>query len=124
MSQEKFDAKQRPAVDPGVLSTLSGLNSDSTMKLAQRARRSVREAVIVRDEERGRSRRNLGIALFALAALFILLTPVIWSSMDELMAGEHILDASAMVTMLAIALASAVFAALIAGWRRQGKRTL
>jgi hypothetical protein len=124
MSQEKFDVKPRAAVDPGVVSTLSGLNSDSTMRVAQRARRSVREAVIVRDEERGRSRRNLGIALFALAALFILLTPVIWSSLDELMAGEHILDASAMVTMLAIALASAVFAALIAGWRRQGKPTL
>ena len=106
------------------LAALSSLGNSRNAATTLRARRAVREAVIVMDEEKGRSRRNLGIALLALASLFVLLSPILWSSMDELMAGEHIFDASAMVTMLAVALATAVCAALIAGWRRQGKRTL
>jgi cytochrome bd-type quinol oxidase subunit 2 len=122
MNHDRED--RRPRVDPETLSALSGLSAGSGMAAAQRARRSVREAVIVQAEERGRSRQNLGIALLALAALFILLSPVIWSGLDELMAGEHIFDFSAMMTMLALALATAVCAALIAGWRRQGKRPL
>lgn len=124
MNHDKPTADRRPVADPEVVSALSGFQSQSGMSAAQRARRSVREAVIVMDEERGRSRRNLGIVLLALTALFVLLSPLLWSGIDEWMAGEHIFDASAMVTMLAIALATALCAALIAGWRRQGRRSL
>jgi hypothetical protein len=78
-------------------------------------------------EQAQRRRRNRGMALLLVAGFLMLLTPALWSGVDEIFAGEHFSDLSPMVTLLALMLFSAVVAALIASWKgnqplRYGRR--
>jgi len=115
------------AADPEILQALTGLNADASLAVAQRTRRAVREAAFNLREDRKRRRRNKGLALLAAAGLITLLTPALWSGVDEILAGEHLSDLSAMFTLTALTLFSAVIAALLAGWKghqpaRDGRR--
>jgi hypothetical protein len=106
---------------------LIGLDASASLAVAQRTRRAVREAGNNLREDRKRSRRNKGLALLIAAGFIMLLTPALWSGMDEIFAGEHLSDLPTMVTLTALMLFSAVIAALMASWKnhqpeRYGKR--
>ena len=53
------------------------------------------------------------------AILLLLLAPAMWNGLEDLLAGEHILDLPALVTCLILMLFTATFAALIAVWKGQ-----
>jgi len=106
---------------------LTGLDASSSLAVAQRTRRSVREAGARLREEGRRRRRNRGLALLLMVGFLTLLTPALWSGADELFAGEHLSDLPTMLTLFALTLFSAVVAALMASWKgtqpmRYGKR--
>lgn len=82
-----------------------------------RTRRSVMEAAHEMRAQRTRQRRQVGIALLALSGLVVLVTPALWSGINDLSAGEHFFDMPFMVIMLSLALLSAVFAALLLTWK-------
>lgn len=110
-----------------LVDALAGLNASASLAVAQRTRRAVREAASNLREDRARRRRNKGLALLAAVVFLTLLTPALWSGVDEIFAGEHISDLPTMFTLLALTLFSAVVAALVAGWRihqpaRSGRR--
>jgi hypothetical protein len=110
-------ADAHPAGDPDLIQVLTGLDASASLAVAQRTRRAVREASLNIREERKRRRRNKGIALLVAVSFLTLLTPALWSGVDEIFAGEHLSDLPTMVTLLALTLFSAILAALIASWK-------
>jgi hypothetical protein len=113
--------------DAELVQTLTGLNASLSQSVAQRTRRAVREAAVNLHEDRKRRSRNKGVALLIAVGFFTLITPALWSGVDELFAGEHLSDLPAMFTLLALTLFSAVVAALLASWKnhqplRYGRR--
>jgi hypothetical protein len=103
--------------DPELVQALTGLDASASLAVAQRTRRAVREASLNIREDRKRRRRNKGIALLVAVGFLTLLTPALWSGVDEIFAGEHLSDLPTMVTLLALTLFSAILAALIASWK-------
>lgn len=82
-----------------------------------RTRRSVMEAAREIQMRRKRQRRQIGIALLALGGLVVLVTPALWSEVNDLSSGDHFFDMPFMVVVLAFALVSAVLAVLLVTWR-------
>lgn len=120
-------AGAQPAADPELVQALTGLDASASLAVAQRTRRAVREAALSLREDQKRRRRNRGMALLIAVGFLTLLTPALWSGVDEIFAGEHLSDLPTMVTLTALMLFSAVVAALLASWKnhqpvRSGKR--
>jgi len=108
-----------PPVDHDLVNAICGLNADAGLVAAQRTRRSIMEAGHTLQTQRRRRRRNMGVALLTLSTLILLLTPAIWSSVDDLLGGEHFFDMPAMVMSLILLLFSTIFGALMVGWKNQ-----
>ena len=120
-------ADAHPAADPELIQALTGLDASASLAVAQRTRRAVREAGINLREDQKRRRRNRGVALLIAVGFLTLLTPALWSGVDDIFAGEHLSDLPAMVTLTALTLFSAIVAALLASWKnhqplRYGRR--
>jgi hypothetical protein len=107
----------QPGTDPELLQALNGMDANASLAVAHRTRRAVREVAFQIRDDRQRRRRNRGIALLCAAGFIILLTPALWSGIDEIFAGEHLSDMPTMVTLTALTLFSAVIAALLASWK-------
>ena len=102
---------------------LSGLSASQDLAVVQRTRRAVYHAALEMRQRRARRRRNLGFALLAFISFFALLTPALWSAVDDVLAGEQPFDdMHGMVMSLVLLFFSTVLAALIAGWRHQHSR--
>ncbi|HTZ59084.1 MAG TPA: hypothetical protein VMB49_13340 [Acidobacteriaceae bacterium] len=96
---------------------------NASLAIAQKTRRAVRDQVISTQEQRNRKLRTMGFALSGFLCLLILLGPAIWNGVEDLMAGDHILDFHTIVSMLILMLFPAMLAALIAAmWK--GKKDL
>jgi hypothetical protein len=113
--------------DPEIIQALSGMDASASLAVAHRTRRAVREAALQIREDRSRRRRNRGLALLIATGFLTLLTPALWSGVDDFFAGEHISDLPTMFTLLALTLFSAIVGALLASWKnhqslRLGKR--
>lgn len=113
------DSSMNAAADSTLLEALSGLNGDASMAVVQRTRRAVRDAALSALEVRRTRRRNAGIAAAVVVALLVMLSPALWSMVDELLRGENVSDLTPMVTMLVVLLFSGVIAALVASSRGQ-----
>jgi hypothetical protein len=100
-----------------LVEALAGLNADASLAVAQRTRRAIRERAESLREDQKRRRRNRGLALLAAVGFLTLLTPALWSGVDEIFAGEHLSDLPTMVTLFGLTLFSTVVAALIASWK-------
>ncbi len=98
---------------------LAWQDCDANLRVAQKTRVAVRDAVISTAEQRVRHRRNLGIAMFAFVLLLVLLAPAIWNGLEDIFAGEHIFDLAAVMAFSALMLFSAMLATLIAVWKGQ-----
>jgi hypothetical protein len=107
----------QPAADPELIQALAGLDASASLAVAQRTRRAVREAALHLREDQKRRRRNRGMALLIAVGFLTLLTPALWSGVDDIFAGEHLSDLPTMVTLTALTLFSAVVAALLASWK-------
>ena len=79
---------------------------DANLKLTQKTRRAVRDEVISSEERRVRQLRVMGVALIGFLCLLVLLAPAIWNGLEDILAGEHILDLPAQVALLTLMLFS------------------
>jgi hypothetical protein len=100
-----------------LLRAISGHDANAQLPLVARTRRAVRVANENRREQGERGRHHLGITLFVLGAIFVLLAPVIWGSIEDLVGGEHFVDLPAQVMLLSTFLMLAVVGALAVAWR-------
>ncbi|HLH34966.1 MAG TPA: hypothetical protein VKX41_09840 [Alloacidobacterium sp.] len=110
---------QNPEPDPGILEMLSGMNAAADIQVVQRTRRAVMQAAAELREQRRRSRRNVGVILLTIAVLAMVLTPAIWSSLDDVTSGGDFLEAHSMMTVLSLILFLTVLGALLVGLRNQ-----
>jgi hypothetical protein len=96
---------------------------NANLRLAQKTRRAVRDAVISSEEQRMRKLRQIGFALIGFLSMSVLLGPAIWNGVEDLLAGDHILEFHTMIAFLIMMLFPAMLAALFAAmWK--GKRDL
>jgi hypothetical protein len=100
-----------------LLRAVTGHDAGAQLPVVARTRRAIRVADENRREQGQRDRRTFGISLFAGGALFVLLAPVLWDSMDDLISGEHFGDLPTQVALISTLLMMSVVAALVVFWR-------
>jgi hypothetical protein len=130
MNPETTPERGRDAADlrqRELISALTGFNANAELAVAQRTRRTIRDKAESLREARKRRRRNNGFALLSALGFLMLLTPALWSGVDEIFAGEHLSDLPTMVTLGGLTLFSTIVAALVASWKnhqplRDGRR--
>jgi hypothetical protein len=105
-----------------LLRAVSGRDANAQLPLVARTRRAIRVANDTRREQGERGRHHIGITLFVLGAIFLVLAPAIWGSLDDLLGGEHFGDLPAQVTLLSTFLMLAVVGALGVIWRNRHKQ--
>lgn len=109
--------RTNPEPDPQMLEMLAGMNATADRQVVQRTRRAVMQAAAELRERRRRSRRNAAIALLTVAAFVLVLTPTIWSTIDDFFGGEHWFELPDMVMVLVLLLFSTVVAALVISFK-------
>ena len=93
---------------------------DANLRLSQKTRRAVRDAVITTQEKRTRQRRNAGFAILGFVCMLVLLGPAIWNGMEDvLLEEEHLFDMPTQLALLIAMLLLGMLAALIAVWKGQ-----
>ena len=106
-------------VSAALLQAIAGRDANAQLPIVARTRRAIRVANDARLEQGERGRRHIGITLFVLAAICVLLVPVIWGAVEDLVGGEHFVDLPAQVMLLSTFLTLAVAGALAVAWRRR-----
>lgn len=105
-----------------LLRAVAGHDANAQLPVVARTRRAIRVANDTRRQQDEYGRRSFGISLFAFGALFVLLAPVLWTSVDDFIGGEHFGDLPTQVALISTLLMMSVVAALVAIWRtRPGK---
>ena len=105
--------------EPQMIEMLMGMNASADMQVVQRTRRAVLEAATELREQQKRNRRNGAIVALTISVLAMLLTPAIWSSVDDLLAGGDLFELHSMVLVLIALLFSTILGALLIGLRSQ-----
>jgi hypothetical protein len=114
------DLSRQDRLHQELVAALVGRDAQGSQRVAERTRRTVRIAAMARREEQAGKRRTLGIAMAVCLGILTLLAPALWSSVDDLVAGEHFGDIPTQVALMVMILFPAVIAALIAGWQTRG----
>jgi len=105
-----------------LLRAVSGRDANAQLPLVARTRRAIRVANDTRREQGERGRHHIGITLFVFGAIFLVLAPAMWGSLEDLLGGEHFGDLPAQVTLLSTFLMLAVVGALGVIWRNRDKQ--
>jgi len=112
----------RRSLQQDLLRAVTGRDAGAQVPVVARTRRAIRVADETRREQGERDRRTFGISLFAGGALFVLLAPVLWDSVDDLIGGEHFSDLPTQVALVSSLLMISVVAALAVFWRSRSGR--
>jgi hypothetical protein len=112
----------RRGLSQDLLRAVTGRDAGAQLPVVARTRRAIRVADESRREQGGRDRRTFGISLFAIGALFVLLAPALWDSIDDLIGGEHFSDLPTQVALISSLLMISVVAALTVFWRSRSGR--
>ena len=102
-----------PEPDQQMVEMLAGMNATADMQVVQRTRRAVMQAAADLREQQRRTRRNMAVVLLTVAVLAMVLTPAIWSTVDDFLGGEQWFELPGMVMVLVLLLFSTIVAALI-----------
>jgi hypothetical protein len=105
--------------DPQIIEMLAGMNASADILVVQRTRRAVMEAANELREQKRRNRRTAAIVALTVTVLGMLLTPAIWSSVDDFLAGGDLFELHSMVMVLIALLFSTILSALVVGIRSQ-----
>jgi hypothetical protein len=109
-------------IPEALLRAVAGRDANAQLPMVARTRRAIRIANESRREEGERGRHHIGVTLFAFGAIFLVLTPAMWGSLDDLFGGEHFGDLPTQVMLLCTFLMLAVVGALAVVWRNQGNQ--
>jgi protein-S-isoprenylcysteine O-methyltransferase Ste14 len=99
-----------------LLRAVSGRDANAQLPVVARTRRAIRIANDTRREQGKRERNHIGITIFVLGAIFVVLAPAMWGSLDDFFGGEHFGDLPTQVTLLSTFLMLAVVCALVVIW--------
>jgi len=107
----------RPLAD--AVRSIAWQDNDANLRLTQKTRRAVRDAVITTQEKRVYQRRNLGFAILGFICMLVLLGPAVWIGVEDLLGEERLFDMPTQVAFLIMMLFLGTLAALIAIWKGQ-----
>jgi cytochrome bd-type quinol oxidase subunit 2 len=121
LTNSQTDAKfsESQTTDPQMVEMLAGMNATADMMVVQRTRRAVMQAAAELREQQRRTRRNMAVVLLTVTVLAMVLTPAIWSTVDDFLGGERWFELPGMVMVLVLLLFSTIVAALIIGFKGQ-----
>ena len=105
-----------------LLRAFAGRDANAQLPVVARTRRAIRVANETRREQGERGRHDIGITLFVLGAIFVVLAPAMWGSLDDFWGGEHFGDLPTQVTLLSTFLTLAVVGALVVLWRKRANQ--
>ena len=106
-----------------LLRAVAGRDANAQLPMVTRTRRAIRIANESRREEGARGRHQIGVTLFVFGAIFLVLAPAMWGSLDDLFGGEHFGDLPTQIMLLCTFLMLAVVGALaVALWRNQANQ--
>ncbi|HEY2002895.1 MAG TPA: hypothetical protein VGG80_11265 [Acidobacteriaceae bacterium] len=106
-----------------LLRAVAGRDANAQLPMVARTRRAIRIANESRREEGARGRHQIGVTLFVFGAIFLVLAPAMWGSLDDLFGGEHFGDLPTQIMLLCTFLMLAVVGALaVALWRNQANQ--
>lgn len=108
--------------DAKLLDALAGLDAEADLMVVQRTRRAVMEAAHKMREAQSRGRYQAGLALLAVGALLMFLTPTLWVIAEDVFNGEHWLDSPTLTALLVITTVSTIFAAVLGQWNDRSRR--
>jgi hypothetical protein len=110
-------------VPEALLRAVAGRDANAQLPMVARTRRAIRIANESRREEDERGRHHIGVTLFVFGAIFLVLAPAMWGSLDDLFGGEHFGDLPTQVMLLCTFLMLAVVGALaVVLWRNQANQ--
>jgi hypothetical protein len=105
--------------DGDLLSALAGHEASRDCLVAFRTRRVVSASHGLLQEQKAGRKRIRAVALAAILLVGLLLGPMVWCSVDRLIAGEHWSDITSQFALWVCILCPALVAcALVAGWVR------
>lgn len=111
---------QRAAQEDGdLMSALAGLDAGHAQHTAERTRRVVTGSAGNLRERREVSGRSRNLAIAGAVLVLLLITPLIWSTVDSLTGDQHLTDTASELSLLGLLVGSTIFGAmLVAGWWR------
>ncbi len=102
-----------------LLTALAGLDADQGQRTAERTRRVVTSSAGNLREQRAVSGRSRNLAIAGAVLVLLLITPLIWSTVDSLVGDQHLTDTTSQLSLLGLLVGSTIFGAmLVAGWWR------
>lgn len=105
--------------DPELVSALAGHEAGRERAVAFRTRRVVSASQGVMQEQMAGRRRIRSLALASILLVVLLLGPLVWWAVDNLIAGGHLADPASQLALWVCILCPALAAsALVAGWMR------
>jgi hypothetical protein len=105
--------------DRDLLAALAGNQAGQDRSMAYRTCRVVNASLGVMQDQKAGRKRIRSLALAAILLIFVALGPLVWWTMDSLIAGEHLSDlASQLALWICILCPALVACALLAGWVR------
>jgi hypothetical protein len=100
-----------------LLAALAGGRAGRERAVAHRTRRVVLTSLGVMQEQRAGRQRVRALALAAILLVLLVVGPLAWWAVDNLIAGEHLGDLTSQFSLWVCILCPAlVAAALVAGW--------
>lgn len=119
------DAKRNPtgpASDPELISALAGLDAEHSRLSALRTRRVVTGSAANLQSQRQSSGRSRNLAIAGVVVVLLLMTPLIWSSVDSLIGDQHLTDTASELSLLGLLVGSALIAAMLVAGRWRNRR--
>jgi hypothetical protein len=108
------------AADRDLLSALAGTQAGRESVLAHRTCRVVNASLGVMQDQKAGRRRIRSVALASILLVVLVLGPLVWWAVDNLIAGGHLGDLTCQFSLWVCILCPALVAsALLAGWVRR-----